>query len=190
MSGYDGYDSGFSDDRLPEAERLRQRDESRKIVIALWPEQMHLIYKVSLLVASFVLVVFWSLAREGVPMRISVEIVTSVPAINPTTTKQKPRFKPKQNATPSLIIASQSRKEKERNDLTGYLIDSNHELRKKLAALGVIDSASASDVKKVLARTFAESLDFDCEAACPCVIIFLFSSSRYILSWIVQRNVL
>lgn len=146
MSGYDGYDSGFSDDRYAEAERLRQRDESRKIVIALWPEQMQPNLQGQSPGCEFcpgrVLVV-----SKKDPNAYICGDCGNLTAINPTTTKQKPRFKPKQNATPSLIIASQSRKRKKKS-LDGISDDSNHELRKELAALGVIDSASASDVKE------------------------------------------
>ncbi|MDQ6864121.1 MAG: hypothetical protein M3044_09880 [Thermoproteota archaeon] len=146
MSGYSGYNSYDADDRYAEAERLRQRDESRKLVIALWPEQMQPNIELprSCNMCARVLIPY----RQDPDKFLFCGDCGSTFPIN--VPKPKPRtFKPKQNAKPSLIIASQSTKRRRKTPLGSLPSsdDDNQELRRELESLGVI-AATAQEVSE------------------------------------------
>ena len=148
MSGYDGYDSGYYDDRYEEAERLRQRDESRKLVIALWPEQMQPNISGPSASCEFCPGRIPVVSKKDPNAMICPECGNLTP-INVATTKHKPRFKPKQNGKPSLIIASQKRKPRRKTPLGSLPSsdDHNEELRRELESLGVI-AASVQEISE------------------------------------------
>jgi hypothetical protein len=116
-----------------------ERQESRKIGVALWPEQM-----INNTASGLLPDCKWChrvlIASYKMPGKMMCPDCGNEYGPEPPKPKPK-RFKPKQSTSqPNLIIATQQRKPRKKAQLGGILGDSDTELRSELEAMGIIDA--------------------------------------------------
>lgn len=136
----------YDDDHFARFERERERQESRKINIALWPEQMSPNIELQPDCEYCHVVLKPSPKPPGSGKMWCPDCGNEYGKVTPKPKPKPKKFKPKQSGTPQLIVQSQSKRRKRRGlGLDGIEAEDVGELRKDLAAMGIIDAATVDE---------------------------------------------